>query len=112
MLILRETYLQANSHFHPADYPALRDSLAVLNERMVNFPILHKADLLIAFLKGQTMEDAWTSANPAVTTLLLSNSLPVQGLMSLFARSRNAELFSTELETYIRNWFKVTTTIY
>ena len=112
MLILQETNLAANSHFHPSNYPALKDSLAVLNERMANLPILHKADLLIASLKGQDMNEEWRTANPAVAALLLTHSLPVQDLANLFIRSRQAELFTTELETYIRNWFKVTTAIY
>jgi hypothetical protein len=112
MLIFQKTDIQADSHFHPSNYPALKESLAVMDERMANLPILYKADMLIASLKGQAMNEAWANANPAVASLLLTHSLPVQDLANLFTRSREAELFTAELESYIRNWFKVTTTIY
>lgn len=112
MLIFQKTDIQSGSHFHPADYPALKESLAVMDERMAELYMIYKADMLIASLKGEEMNEEWASANPAVAALLLSHSLPVQDLTNLFARSRNAELFTAELESYIRNWFKVTTTIY
>jgi len=112
MLIFQKTDIQAHSHFHPSNYPALKDSLAVIDERMANLPMLHKADLLIASLKGQALNQGWTSANPAVAALLHSHSLPVHELANLFTRCRAADCFTSELETYVRNWFKVTTTFY
>lgn len=112
MLIFQKTDIQANCHFHPSNYPALKESLAVMDERMANLPILHKADMLIASLKGEAMNEAWTDANPAVAAMLLSHSLPVQELANLFTRSSEAHSFTAELETYIRNWFMVTTPIY
>ena len=83
-----------------------------MDERMADLHMIYKADMLIASLKGKEMNEEWANANPAVAALLLSHSLPVQDLTNLFARSRNAELFTAELESYIQNWFKVTTTIY
>lgn len=83
-----------------------------MDARMADLHMIYKADMLIASLKGKEMNEEWANANPAVAALLLSHSLPVQDLTILFARSRNAELFTAELENYIQNWFKVTTTIY
>jgi hypothetical protein len=112
MLIFPKTDIEADCHFHPSNYPALKESLAVMDERLANLPILHKADMLIASLKGHEMNEEWANANPAVAALIRSHSLPVQELATLFLRSRNADLFAAELETYVRNWFAVTTTIY
>ncbi|RYE50731.1 MAG: hypothetical protein EOP48_19305 [Sphingobacteriales bacterium] len=112
MLNLQQTDVLVKSQFHPSDYPSLKENLGVIDERMANLPILHKADLLIASLKGQAINPAWTAANPAVANLLLAPTLPVQDLETLFSRSRNVHPFRAELETYIRNWFKVTTAIY
>jgi hypothetical protein len=112
MLTFQKTAIEANSHFHPSNYPALKDGLALMDERMANLPILHKADMLIASLKGQELKEAWTKANPEVAALLCSHSLPVQELTNLFTRCRHANLFTAELEEYIQSWFKVTTVIF
>ena len=112
MLISQNTNIPATARFHPEDYPDLKLSLAVIDERMANLPILHKADMLIASLKGVAMEESWNAANPAVAALLRSCTLPILELTELFSKSRNAIEFTVELENYIRNWFKVTTAIY
>jgi hypothetical protein len=112
MLLSQKTNIPTTGHFHPEDYPDLKLGLAVIDERMANFPILHKADMLIASLKGVAMKESWKKANPAVAALLLSCTLPILELKELFSHSRNAIDFTMELETYIRNWFKVTTPIY
>jgi hypothetical protein len=112
MLLNQKTNIHVNSHFHSSDYPALKLGLAVIDERLANLPIIHKADMLIAFLKGQSVPDLWKAKNPAVAALLLTYTLPMRQLEDLFSQSRSAKFFTAELETYVRNWFKVTTSTY
>ena len=58
--------------------------------------------MIISFAKNQFLKKEWIATNPSLAEKINSNGLDINFLRELFDSSSANEMFSQELETYIK----------
>lgn len=98
--------IKENDQFLPYDFPQIEEDLDVLVASMAKLPSLQNTEMLLSFVKDQSMRSEWVEANPALAEMISTQALPVKNLQALFASSSRNLLFRIQLEEYITQKFK------
>lgn len=84
-------------------FPAIREELGILIDRVADFPSAYKADIVVSFLKDHSLHNDWITANPRLTDLLSSGVMVTGSIESLFESCRENAVFLDQLKTYIKS---------
>ena len=98
--------VRSTDQFDPVNFSSVIDEIQIINEETVSFPPLFKVDILISFLKGHSLENHWTKANPKLTDLVTSGTLFRGSIESLFKSCRSNPVFGQDLENYLKKEFE------
>ena len=100
--------IRSTDLFNPANFLPVMDEIAMINERTENLPMPFKSEILISFLKEQTLQDDWISANPALTDFVNSGSLFQGSIKFLIESAKGNPVFTEDLENYLKRKFSDT----
>ena len=102
MFQYRRYNIKDTDQFQPDDYPKVLNELTDINKDTAGLPGLHKEDILLSFLKDQSVNSDFLNANPAFGGLVTSRHFNTIHLESLFDSCRLNQTFTRELEKFIR----------
>jgi hypothetical protein len=105
MFTHRKYDIRPADQFSAAAYPEVISELDQIARATTHTPIYYKREIIISFLKDHCINNEWMKTNPEMTRLLVSGSLPVAQLESLFESCRNHKQFQKGLEDHIRMAF-------
>ena len=94
-------------HFDPAFYPFLEEKISFAKKELETMPSVHRTEMLVSFLKEHWIKSEWVAANPGLAEMISSKVLPLADLEELFESCKNNTVFTTELETYLKEKFAV-----
>jgi hypothetical protein len=102
MFQYRRYNIRNTDQFRPDDYPKVVNELTDINNGIAGLPGQHKQDIIVSFLKGDSVKKDWLNTNPALAGLITSRHFDTTHLESLFASCSVNNQFSVELEEFIR----------
>ena len=105
-MIYKKYLIRDTDHFDPYNFPKLTEDLDTINVAMVAKPAAFNTDMLLSFLKDNSIRTEWTNANPQLAEMISSKSLPVEDLGAMFECCSKNPSFRKQLEEYIRSSFK------
>jgi hypothetical protein len=98
--------VRSTDQFDPVNFSSVTEEIQLINEETASLPPLFKVEILLSFLKGHSLENNWTKANPELTDLVASGSLFKGSIESLFESCRSNPAFRQDLETYLKKEFE------
>jgi hypothetical protein len=104
MFQYRRYNIRNTDQFRPDDFPKIMDELSEINNGIAGLPGVHKGDIIVSFLKDQSIKTDWLNANPALAGLITSRHFETTHLESLFESCRINNQFTEEMEVYIRKY--------
>jgi hypothetical protein len=102
MFQYRRYNIRNTDQFRPDDYPKVLNELTDINSAVSGLPGVHKGDIIVSFLKGDSVKKDWLNSNPALAGLITSRHFDTTHLESLFDCCKVNNQFSEELEDYVR----------
>jgi len=106
MSIYKKYLVKNGDSFTPSHFPQLEESLEQVIEQLAKEPEIPKAEMVLAFVKGHSINSQQAKDHPELAKMILSGSLPLKVMEELFESGINNLLFRKGLEEYIRNCFK------
>src|SRR5689334_15132690 len=94
--------IKENDHFDESNYLKLQDDLESIKAAISHLPADHRTEMIISFAKNKFLEKEWIATNPLLAEKINLNSLDINFLRELFDSSSANEMFSQELEAYIK----------
>lgn len=88
--------------FNPENYPKIEMELDELLERFCDISGYYKREIIIPYLKKNSVKKELIDAFPAISALLLSGNFKTANLEALFASCRWNKAFRSSLERYIK----------
>jgi len=101
MLMYKKYRIKADDEFRPGDFPKVINELDALLVFIASLPVVYKKEILLSFLKKQSLHDDWITANPELTSLVSSGVFTTDHLESLFDACKQNKQFHQEYEDYI-----------
>src|SRR5262245_101806 len=99
---MNEKYkIKVDDEFRPDDFPKVVSELDALLRFISNMPANYKKEILLSFLKKQSLHDDWITANPDLPLLISSGVFATDHLESLFDACEQNKQFRQEYEGYI-----------
>lgn len=89
--------------FHPENFPRMESEMATLIKGVAHFPFMHKADIIISYLKDHCLNTQWISINPRLSAVIASNFFSTAHIEYLFDSARKHDSFLLDFEEYIKN---------
>ena len=102
MFQYRRYNIRNTDQFRPDDYPKVLNELTDINNGITGLPGSDKGDIVVSFLKGQSIVGDSLKTHPALTGLMTSGHFDTTHLKSLFDCCRINSQFTEELEAFIR----------
>src|SRR6185503_846556 len=87
--------------FRPDDFPKVINELDAVLLFIASLPAAFKKEILVSFLKRQSLHDDWITANPELTALISSGVLATDHLESLFDSCKQNKQFRQDYENHI-----------
>ncbi|HEX5169487.1 MAG TPA: hypothetical protein VFW11_09950 [Cyclobacteriaceae bacterium] len=87
--------------FDAKNYPKVTNELNVLKQAIWSLPDVHKADIVISFLKDHKVKMHWVHSNPLLVELITSDYQPVSHTEGLFKSSHDNITFLADFERYV-----------
>jgi hypothetical protein len=97
--------ISEGDQFDPNNFISAVNEIQKINEDTESCSPLHKADILISFLKDHSLFVKWEEENPQLTKLLTSGSLATGNLEALFQSCRNLPNFRSQLDLFLKESF-------
>jgi hypothetical protein len=94
--------IKETDRFDPNYFPKIQLELDDILIAAKGTSSLHKEDMLIAYLKKQTLEKEWTDSNPGLNGLLTGGTLVSSHMEALFESGQGNKFFLQGFEEYIR----------
>jgi hypothetical protein len=91
--------------FHADNFPMLEDDIAGINAGIAHLPQTYKQEMLISFMKYNSINTDWVTANPLLADAISTGVLPLTNIESLFSCSKNNPAFRKEMSEYLENSF-------
>jgi hypothetical protein len=88
--------------FHPDNYPDMVTELSSILKGISHIPVYYKKDIVISYLKDNSIKTEWIAANPNLAALMTSGTFSTTHTETLFGWCRWNKAFRLELEQYIR----------
>jgi hypothetical protein len=102
MLLYKKYLIKESDQFNPDYYTFVGDDLAMLIEQIAHVASDFKAEIIIAFLKNNSLQNEWIKANPELARLITTKSVCAEKIESLFQSCQNNPVFRQQLEKYLR----------
>ena len=88
-------------HFDEFNYPQLQENIESIKESISHLPADFRNEMILSFVKNQSIKEEWKKTNPTLAEKISSGSLPTECLQDLFDACSDNEMFRRELESYI-----------
>lgn len=102
MSVYKRYRIKADDEFKAVDFPKVISELDALLLFLSKLPATYKKEIVLSFLKKQSLHNNWTTANPDLSTAISSGILITDHLESLFDSCQQNKQFQQEYEEYIR----------
>jgi hypothetical protein len=79
--------------------------MEAIREQTSHLSPLFRAEMLLSFLKDNSLESKWVTANPELTALIRSGSLSAGNIATLFASCQSSPSFAKQMEEYLKKGF-------
>jgi hypothetical protein len=89
--------------FNSYNFPMIEDDIAGINAGTSQFPGIYRQEMLISFMKYNSMNEKWVEANPLLASAITSGNLPLDNIGSLFNCSKNNSVFSDQVSEYLQS---------
>jgi len=89
--------------FNSYNFPMIEDDIEGINAGTAHFPGTYKQEMLISFMKYNSMNENWVEANPLLAGAISSGTLPLANIGSLFSCSKNNFDFREQMSEYLQN---------
>jgi hypothetical protein len=87
--------------FHPHNFPMLEDDIAGINAGIAHLPSTYKQEMLISFMKYNSINNDWVTVNPLLADAISTGDLPLSNIESLFSCSKNNPVFRKQMSEYL-----------
>jgi len=105
MLVYQKYLIKENDQFDPEFFSFVMDDVKLIKEQTDHVLPTFKTEIILSFLKNHSLENEWLKANPELTRLINSGSLPTGNIESLFDSCRNKPIFRQQMETFFKREF-------
>ena len=105
MLQYQKYLIKENDQFDPEFFSFVIDDMKLIKEQTDHVLPTFKTEIILSFLKNHSLENEWLKANPELTKLIGSGSLPTGNIESLFDSCRNKPIFRQQMETFFKREF-------
>jgi len=93
----------AEKKFNSGDYPIMVKQLALLVAHTFLTPILHRAEIIISYLKDHFIYSKWLDENAVLVEILVLSKCNTSAIEALFNNCRTNKAFTASYEAYIIN---------
>lgn len=93
--------IKAEDEFRPGDFPKVINELDSLSLFLSTLPAIYKKEILLSFLKKQSLKNNWITGNPDLTMLINSGVFITDHLELLFDSCQQNKQFRQEYEDFI-----------
>ena len=97
--------VKETDQFDPSEFSFVDEEMTIIREKTEHLPPFFKIEMIVSFLKGQSLANEWTKKNPELTELITSGALSARNIESLFESCRNRPFFRQQLEQYLKKVF-------
>jgi hypothetical protein len=101
MEVNKKYKIKAGDEFRPGDFPIVVNELETLLQFLSELPATYKKEILLSYLRKQSLQDDWIIANPDFTSLVSSGVFATGHLESLFDACSQNKQFRQEYEHFI-----------
>ena len=105
MLEYPKYLVKEGDRFEAETFSSILDEMMTLKEQTRNVSPAFKADILVSFLKDQSLDNNWIKANPELTKLVSAGSLSTANIKTLFECCRNKPFFRNQMEEFLKQSF-------
>jgi hypothetical protein len=91
--------------FHADNFPMLEDDISDINAAIAHLPQAYKQEMLMSFMKYNSINTDWVTANPLLADAISTGVLPLTNIGSLFSCSKNNPAFRKQMSEYLENSF-------
>jgi hypothetical protein len=105
MLHYQKYLVKDNDQFDPEFFTFVIDDMKLIREQTDHVLPTFKTEIILSFLKNHALEKEWLKANPELTQLINSGSLPTGNIESLFDSCRNKPIFRQQMEAFFKKEF-------
>lgn len=102
MFQYKKYLISKTDNFEPTNFPNVVSELNTLKKNLTTTELAFKEDILISYLRKQSLESEWIMANPDLSTLVTSGVFATTHLEALFECSQNNKEFQKQYEKYLR----------
>ena len=101
MLVYNKYLISDNETFNEGNYPKMQEELAVLKQAVSNLPALHKAEMIISYLKSHSLRNDFIQANPRLAEMMSSNRQTTGHIEALFDSCKGNKVFLQDFERHL-----------
>lgn len=94
--------ISRNDNFEPTNFPHVVNELNRLKKNLTTTEVAFKEDILISYLRKQSLDSEWIVANPDLSSLVSSGVFATTHLEALFECSQGNKEFQKQYESYLR----------
>jgi len=105
MLQYKKYLIKDNDQFDPDFFSFVIEDMKLIREQTDHVLPTFKTEIILSFLKNHSLESEWLNANPELTKLITSRSLPTANIESLFDSCRNKPIFRQQMEAFFTKGF-------
>ena len=101
MFPYKKYLVKETDKFDPQQFSFVIDDIEAIRKQTEEVSSSFKAEIIISFLKNHSLENEWIKANPALSGLVKSGTLPGGNIESLFESSNSNPYFRKQMEDFI-----------
>jgi hypothetical protein len=99
--------IKDNDHFNIEQFPNLNNKISEAVIVLSDISEAYRTAMLVSFLKNHSILAKWSTNNPEFAAVISSEVLPFKDLEALFESGKDNASFTSELEVYIKDLFKI-----
>jgi hypothetical protein len=101
MFPYKKYLVKETDKFDPQQFSFVIDDMEIIRKQTKEVSSSYKTEIIISFLKNQSLENKWVEANPVLTELVKSGSLTSSNIESLFQSSSSNPHFRKQMEEFL-----------
>ncbi len=105
MFQYKKYLISKTDNFEPTNFPNVVNELNILKKNLTTTELAFKEEILLSYLRKQSLDSEWIMANPELSTLVTSGVFATTHLEALFECSENNKEFQKQYERYLRKNF-------
>jgi hypothetical protein len=83
-------------------YPNMMNELVALKEAIAHLPSSSRAEIIISYLRGHSINNSFIDDNPKLVAVITSNMHPTHHIEGLFESCKQNKTFLKSYEEYLR----------